>query len=68
MIEKHFEHVKRFKEFLWPFAVAIFAVGGMGGAFIGPYIAKAIGRYFSIRSFHTEGFLKCKKTLNDLKK
>jgi len=44
VIEKHFENVKRFKEFLWPFAVAIFAVGGMGGAFIGPYIAKAIGR------------------------
>jgi len=45
VIEAHFKDVKNFKEFIWPFAVAIFAVGGMGGAFIGPFIAKAIGRY-----------------------
>lgn len=44
VIEDFFKNVKDFKSFLWPFAVAVFAVGGMGGAFIGPFIAKSIGR------------------------
>jgi len=44
VIKKHFHDVKHFESFLWPFAVSIFAIGGMVGAFVGPQLAKKYGR------------------------
>nr|XP_047126764.1 solute carrier family 2, facilitated glucose transporter member 3 isoform X1 [Hydra vulgaris] len=44
ILKAFFKDVKSFDTFLWPFAVAIFAIGGMCGAFIGPHIATKVGR------------------------
>ena len=36
--------MNKFEDIIWPTAVAIFAIGGMVGALLGPNFAKKFGR------------------------
>eukprot|EP00794_Sanderia_malayensis_P004877 gene4877-5516_t len=44
VIKHFFKDVKNFDNWIWPTAVAIFAIGGMFGALIGPLAARRFGR------------------------
>lgn len=43
-IREYFNKHAKFSSLMWSTAVAIFAVGGMFGALIGPIIANSLGR------------------------
>ena len=43
-IRDYFNKHSKFSSLMWSTAVAIFAVGGMSGALVGPVIANSLGR------------------------
>ena len=43
-IRNYFNKHTKFSSLMWSTAVAIFAVGGMSGALVGPVIANSLGR------------------------
>ncbi|XP_057314552.1 solute carrier family 2, facilitated glucose transporter member 3-like isoform X2 [Hydractinia symbiolongicarpus] len=48
VVKDFFKDVDHFESFIWPMAVAIFAIGGMIGSYFGSHAAKRFGRKYSL--------------------